>query len=512
MSAQHTIPALKLKKISKTYTQSRVAANKDISVDIFPGEIFSIIGENGAGKSTLLNILSGEILPDSGTLYVSGRECVFANPGEAQKAGIGMVHQHPRIVPELSVLENILLGGVGQSFFRFFRKKAEKAHVEHIFSVLGITINVDTPGSELTSSQEIWVCLASLLYNKCPVLLLDECTSTMTDDEIIHFFTVLRTLTQNDTTVIFISHKLKEVIANSDRIAVMKNGTVSAVYQSYETSSDRLYSDLFPAVEAGQARESADINTGVVFSISDATYRDRNTTLIKNLGFSVHRGETLAITGLRESGLEIIEDMICGLVPLSGGQIEFRGMALKKPDIHMLRSLGLAYIPTSRINRGSCLGAKLWENLLITSRSTIHHKGLVREKNVLAETERKIVSFQIKGTAESPLEHLSGGNIQKVIAARELNEESSLVVFSEPSWGLDAHSKRMMYAKLEKIKRNGGAAIILSTDMEEVLSQSDRVLVIHNRQPFGEYRTDSLDSHKLGKLMFGIRDEEKTDE
>lgn len=512
MKGQSTVPALRLKKISKTYAESNVTANKDITVDIFPGEIFSIIGENGTGKSTLLNIISGEILPDSGNFHVYGREVSFSNPGEAHAAGVGMVHQHPRIVPELTVMENILLGSAGKSIFRLINKKKEREQITGIFNRLGIEINPDLSASELTSSQEIWVSLAGVLYNKCSLILLDESTSTMTDDEIIHFFKVLKSLTKEKMTIVFISHKLKEIIKYSDRIGIMKNGSIVSVYQPFETSTADLYNTLFPNAEPQPKSEEIPAKGEVLYRLTGCSYKHKNTYLIKDLSFEVHSGETLAITGQRESGLELIEDLITGLLPMSSGIVEFSGLKLINPDIHKLRQLGMSFIPTSRINRGSCLDAELWENLLVTSRESIHSAGIIKEKEIMDLTLAKIKSYQIKGNPKSKMAHLSGGNIQKVIAARELADNCRIVVFSEPSWGLDGHSKRMLYAKIDRIKRNGGAVIILSTDIEEVLAQSEKVLVIHNRRPFGLYDTNELDSRELGKLMFGIKKEEQTDE
>ena len=504
MNARRSVPAINLKRIWKTYPGNAVAANKDISFEIYPGEIFSLVGENGTGKSTLMNILSGEINADKGSIFVGGKEVSFSCPADALNAGIGMIHQHPRIVQELSVLENIILGGLVRRGFRLINKKAEGARIKAIFNSIGLKLDLNLPASELTSSQEVWVSLAGLLYNNCSVYLLDESTSTMTDDEIGHLFAYIKTLADKGNSIVFISHKLKEVIKYSDRIAIMKNGQIPTIFQPYETSGDKLYGSMFSDMDsAPKVREPLPAGEEIL-KIVDYSYKSRKSNLIDRLTFSVKAGETLAITGQRESGLEIIEDMISGTVPVSGGELVFRGQKLKSARTYDLRALGMTFIPTARMGRGACLQAELWENLLITSRDAIHKGGLINEGAIFKETEARINSYQINGKPRTLMEHLSGGNIQKVIAARELTDDAKLVIFAEPSWGLDGHSKRLIYAKLEKIKRNGGAVIILTTDIEEALTQSDRVLVIFNRKPLGEYKTSELDSKRLGQLMFGI--------
>lgn len=502
MKNQVSVPALKIKRVNKTYAVNKVTANKDIILDIFPGEIFSIVGENGTGKSTLLNIISGEILPDSGKISIFGKEVMFNNPGDAQKAGIGMVHQHPRIIPELTVLENILLGRNGQKTFRMLNMKKEREKINSIFSDFNITIDPDLPGSELTSSQEIWVVLTSLIFHNCKIILLDESTSTMTDEEIIHFFSVIKKLTDKKITIVYISHKLKEVITYSDRIGVMKNGSIQSIYHPYETSRNQLYKTLFPNIVNIKKEE---VETGEeVFRVENLSLKQKKSFLVNELSFHVNAGETLAITGLRESGLEVIEELISGLVPSDTGSISINKIIVKPVTIKNMRNAGMTYIPTARMTRGTCLEAELWENLLITSRESIHSKGIINKSAIITETIQQIKSFQIKGKPHSKMVYLSGGNIQKVIASRELRDRCRVMIFSEPSWGLDGSSRKMIYSKLNKLKKNGAAVIILSTDMEEVLSQSDRVVIIHNRKPFAEFKTNDLDSFTLGKLMFGI--------
>ena len=502
-------PLLTMRGINKYFPENGVHANSNVDFNIYSGEIHSLIGENGTGKTTLMNILSGTIQPEKGEIILNGRIIAIKTPADALSAGIGMIHQHLQLIPDLSVWENIVLGAEPITKTGAIDKKSAIKKIQSICSLYGFKLNLFSKLSALSASERQHTALLVMLLLDIKILILDEPTSTFTDQEITLLFKIFKELSSNGKAIVFITHKLREVLHISDRITIMRNGRNIGEKLKNDTDEAAL-AGLMIGDEPVRKTYLERIKPGkVILEIRNLTCRIKEKELISEINFNVHMGETVAVTGIRENGLEILEDILSGMKKSTSGSVFFQGKNITNISPHLLRKNNIAFIPTDRMLRGASLSSTMAENLILLNYKKLHKWGLMKRDEIDHFTEKLRSHYNINGDANLPLTGLSGGNIQKVIVSRELSQQAGLVIFSEPAWGLDIRSRDFIYEKIIELKKKGTAILLISSDLDEVLNLADRVAVMYKGGLQAILKNKNLSRKDTGDYMLGIKKQKK---
>lgn len=502
---------LEMRGITRLYKESGVLANDKVDLSVEKNEIHAIVGENGAGKSTLMKILHGLEQPDQGTITFKGKEVAIANPLDADRLGIGMVHQHFRLIPEFTIYENIVLGIEPKKHLVFFDREKARDRVLRVMKEHGFKIEPGLTVSQLTVGQMQLVEILKMLYRQADLLILDEPTSVLTEQEIKKLFTTLRNLKKIGKTVIIITHKLSEVKEISDRVTVMRKGIVAAVKKTAEVDRKEL-SRLMVGKNVLYDIERAKLACGFpVLELKEVTLKQKSQdiALLDKINLTVHSSEIVGVAGVGGNGLAELEDVVTGLRRISSGDIYYNNNRITNSTIHKLREQGLCYVPADRLYRGSSLRASVKENMIITSSGNFRKAGIMNRKRVQDFADTLTAKYSIEGHTALPIGYLSGGNIQKVILARELDAKADLIVFSEPAWGLDIESSEFVYKKILKLREQGSAILLLSSDLQEILALADRVVVMYRGRIAADLANKEITKELIGEYMLGIRDDYK---
>jgi len=482
-----------------------VLANDNVSVDFDAGEIHAIVGENGAGKSTLMKILYGEYQPDSGRILMNGKELVLRSPRDAIKAGIGMVHQKFMLVPSMKVYENIILGdeiakrGV-------LNKKQSIETVRKISERYGLQVDVNKSISEISVGSQQRVEILKLLYRKANVLIFDEPTSVLTPSEVESLFKVFRNLKKDGKTVIFITHKLEEVMKTADRISVMKNGKLQGTV-SKEDASIPFLTKLMVGGEIPKTtpRKNIEDKKPIVEFESVSYISADGVRRLNNMSFQIHSGEIFGIAGVEGNGQKELIEITIGIKRKFEGTIKFNGNLLNKLDTLQRRKLGMAYISEDPFNIGTCLDANLIENLISTRyRDVRFSKGLlINWKRCEEFAESQIKTYGVKAASvKQRASTLSGGNLQKVVIARELSSDPIFVLAAHPTKGLDIKATSFVHDTLIRLRNSGKAILLISANLDELLTLSDRIGVLYRGKLTGVV-APPFDREQIGLMMLG---------
>jgi len=488
---------LRLENISKHFDS--FIANDRISFRVETGKIMAILGENGAGKTTLMNILSGLYQPDTGTIYLDDRPVKITSPHQAIQLGIGMVHQHFMLVPNLTVTENIILGTENSWRLNWSQKQQEILTLAQSY---GLEIEPNARIENLPVGQQQRVEILKVLYRQEKLLIFDEPTAVLTPKEVAGFIHILRQLAAAGKTIIFISHKLEEVIKLCDNVTVLRRGKVVATRSTQEVTSQQL-SELMVGQGVSltvnqKVNQSKSTTEKVILSVEKLQVLDDiNTPSVRNISFELRAGEILGIAGVDGNGQRELADAIAGLRSIHQGKISFPG-SLVHPKI--------GYIPEDRQKMGLILPFTIAENLILNSftKSPFCRYFLLQPKAIERNAQISIEKFKIRVSGENvKVSQLSGGNQQKVVLARELAEEPNLIIAMQPTRGLDVGATATVHEELLAQRERGAAILYISTELEEVMTMSDRIAVIYR----GEF-VDILDANtatldKIGLLMGG---------
>ena len=499
--------AIEINNVSKTYPGNNKKANDNISLVIKKSEILCISGENGAGKTTLMKILSGLIKQDSGEILKNGK--------------IGMVHQHFMLFPGYTVAENIVMGAEPRKARIFFdTKKAEYLSLK-IISENNFQLNPRVRVNELTLGEMQQVEICRLLYRSADIVVLDEPTSILTENECQSLFMTLRKLAENGKSVIHITHKLNEIKQIGDRVAVLRNGRLIWIHDVKEIDINEIAcmmtgssgSNYIKTNFSGYNRNvtlqqsgSANAEKNPVLSFDNVTVKRRGQKrpLLDNVSFSAGAGEILGFAGVGGNGLGVIEAVLGGFLHPESGRILHNGKDITKSNTGELRAQGLAYVPADRINVASAQEAAIEENMIINIRHEAFKlfSGLSENKHEEIINKYKIETPGLNEKARA----LSGGNLQKLILAREISCLKDYIVFSEPTWGLDIVSSQFIKDEIIKLKNKGAAIFLISTNLDEIISLADRIIVMYRGRIAGVYANDgdSAIREKIGKNMQGI--------
>ncbi len=497
---------LELKDITKRFPG--VLANDRITISVDRGEVLGLLGENGAGKTTLMNILSGLYRPDSGEILIDGEPRTFNDPREAIGAGIGMVHQHFQLVPVFDVVESVALGAesVTGPLATFDRATARKRVVE-LSTQYGLNVDPDATIEDLPVGVRQRVEILKALYRKSDILVLDEPSAVLTPAETRELFGIIRGLAEGGTTIIFITHKLSEVLEVADRITVLRRGTVAGTVNPSETTRQELANlmvgrDVELTVDKGPATPGE-----VVLSLKDVFIMDdRFQMTVKGVSLEVRAGEIVAVAGVQGNGQTELVEAIAGLRTIDSGQMTISGESIIHASPRHVADLGVAHIPEDRMRDGLIGGMTVAENYILNSyhRQPYSSNGMLHAKAVDEAAEQGVKDFDIRTPSIDTLaSSLSGGNQQKVVVAREFSRPLKLVIAAQPTRGLDVGSIEYIHSRIVEQRDAGVAILILSTELDEVLAVGDRVAVMFGGRIAGILEGGEATRESVGMLMGG---------
>ncbi len=493
---------LEMQNITKIFRENSVKAVDSADLTVFLSEIHSIVGENGAGKSTLMRILSGELIPDYGDILFDNQNIDFQTVHDALKKGIGMLHQNLQLIPELTVLENIILGTEPSLLTGTLNIKEANNKIENLCSEFDLFVNTNEIVKNLTADEKQKTALLSILYHDIKLLILDEPTTFFSEIKTDTVHKLIRKLKRLGKSIIIITHKLKEAIELSDTITVMKAGKIITSVTGSKTDIKQL-SSLMLGKEPLPGAKYESIEPGsILLEAKNLTFTKDNSEYL-NINFKVRKNEILVVTGIKENGLETLEQILSGSVNRTKGEILYKNRVLES-NKYNLRSIGAGYIPSNRIKKGTSIRSSISDNIILLKYKYLSKWGILKSKKIKALSDKLIDEYSIKGSANHLMETLSGGNIQRVMIARELEAEPELFIIAEPSRGLDIESKRFIYKRINNLKKNGSGILVISSDIEEAIQIADRLLILHNGKEAATLKNQNIDKTYLGKLMLGL--------
>ncbi len=495
--------ALSVKSITKTFPN--VVANDNVSLFVKKGTIRAIVGENGAGKTTLMNILYGLYQPDSGQIFIKGEEVKLSNPRDAIARGVGMVHQHFKLVPSYTLAQNIALG-VEPKKGIFVNQDRLNQSVQAIAQKYGFEINEKEVTLDVSVGEQQRAEILKALYRGVDILILDEPTAVLTDMETKELFVMLRNLVEQGITILFISHKLREVLEISDDISVMRNGKLIGTVNRDETDECQL-AEMMVGRETlgGRMRKGAEIGDCILHVEGLSVLDNRDLSAVKDVDLELFAGEILGGAGVDGNGQEEFVEAILGLRPIVSGKIRIDGQEIQDLTTREIREAGVAYIPSDRYRSGVAVDAVVWENMISGEYySPPLSKGMSLVLPEIQDLSKKLIdSFQVMTPGpNAKTGTLSGGNIQRVIAGRELGlEKAKVVIASQPTRGIDIAGAEAIRKMLINYANRGAAVFLISADLDEVLALSDRIVVFYEGKVFDAGYYDEGIRQRVGKLM-----------
>lgn len=499
--------AVELSRITKRFPG--VVANYDVDLRVRPGTIHAIVGENGAGKSTLMKTLYGMQQPDEGTIHVNGVEMQIKSPTDAIMAGIGMVHQHFKLADNLTILENIILGDEPVGRMGRLRLSDARRRISELASSLGTTFDLDRPVSSLGVGQRQRVEILKVLYRGARILILDEPTSVLVPQEVEELFAILKRLVAEGSTIIFISHKLDEVLAYSDEITVIRQGTTVAHTTPRESSRKKLAESMVGSdLPDPSGRESA-IGNETKLALFDLTVADpagSGKPAVSGVTLSVHSGEIIGIAGVEGNGQFELCEAVLGLLPIVEGRVEISGRNVSETSTRERIEGGLSYIPFDRHREALLLDAPLWENTYLGREFTeVLDRGPFIARRRIEQDSRAIIErFNVRTPNEQvPAFALSGGNQQKLVVGREMSSNPDVLIAAHPTRGVDVGAQAAIWDELRSARDAGLAVLLISADLEELIGLSDSILVMFEGRITAELDPATATPEMLGTYMTG---------
>jgi ABC-type uncharacterized transport system ATPase subunit len=505
MSATTSTPktgtAVRLRGIGKRFPG--VVANDDVNIDVHRGTIHAIVGENGAGKSTLMKILYGVQRADSGTIEVNGETVDLHSPADAIKAGVGMVFQHFMLADNLTVLENVVLGSEGM---HGIGAKA-RAEVERLSAAYGLGVEPDRLVEELGVGARQRIEILKVLYRGANIVILDEPTAVLVPQEVDELFDNLRELKAEGLTVIFISHKLDEVLSVADEVTVMRRGSTVDTVDPASVTARQLAELMVGSELPSPSTESSTVGDEVLIAVESLTLPSpAGRPLVDDVSFTIHRGEILGIAGVEGNGQAELVEAIMGVRHGVTGTVTVAGQDISRLSTRRRRESGIGYIPEDRQRHGMLLDAPLWENRVLghQTRPPSARGFLIDRRAARKDTERIIEEYDVRTPGPDVLGGaLSGGNQQKLIVGREMSGDPILLIAAHPTRGVDVGAQAAIWDQIKTARREGLAVLLISADLDELIGLSDRIEVILRGALVGEFDPSTVTPEQLGSAMTG---------
>ncbi|MCA9991902.1 MAG: ABC transporter ATP-binding protein [Anaerolineales bacterium] len=500
------IESLEMRGIVKRFPG--VLASDHVNFDVKAGEIHALLGENGAGKSTLMKILYGLYHPDEGEIYLNGKPIAIHSPNDSIQAGIGMIHQHFMLVDNLTVAENVALG-LKSSRAPRLDLDVVSARIQELADKYGLHISPNTIISKMAVGERQRVEIIKALYRGAALLVLDEPTAVLTPQEVDDIFVIFRQMAADGHALIFISHKLNEILALTDRVTVLRDGRVVGTAKTADVTKSDL-ANMMVGREVLLTRTRPEAHLGDVrlkMEGVNASNEDGQ-TILRNVNLEVRSGEIVGVAGVSGNGQRPLARAIAGLQPVSSGQIYLEGRDVTDLTPAQMFEIGLSYIPEERMHDGVVKDFSVSENLILQdhSRSPFSRGIFLAFKYIADHAQKLIKAFRVKTPSrDTPAKNLSGGNIQKLILARELSRQPRFLIAAQPTRGVDIGATEYIHNQLLLQRAEGLATLLISEDLDEVKALSDRIIVLFGGEIMGELAHDEATAEKLGLLMAGER-------
>ena len=502
-------PILELRNINKSF--GHVQANKNINLKINQGTIHGIIGENGAGKSTLMSIVYGLYQADSGSISVSGKEIKLKSPRDSIESGIGMVHQHFMLVENFTVLENIVLGFEGEFVFGQKLKKA-KEDLKNLCETYKLNIDLDSVISDLSVGFRQRVEILKSLYRGAEVFILDEPTGVLTPQEVHELFKILRSLKEVGKTIVLITHKLNEIMDLTSEVSVMRQGEVVGHTKTTETDKEKL-AEMMVGRSVLLRLNKAEAKLGdIVFKVENLTVKDDlDVTRVKNVSLEIRSGEILGLAGVTGNGQTELLEALSGIRKVESGNIYLNDEKISDKenllDPRELKEKGLAHVPEDRQRMGLVTDFKAYENLIFGyhDQEPYSKSSILRDADILSYSKKVMEEYDVRPRSPQLItSNFSGGNQQKIILSRELNENPKILLVGQPTRGVDIGAIEFIHQRLIDMRDKGAAILLVSVELDEVLSLSDRIVVMFDGNIVGERINKDVTDRELGLLMAGV--------
>lgn len=494
-----------LRDITKVF--GTVVATDEMNLDVQKGEIHALLGENGAGKSTLMNMLSGIYIPDSGHIIIDQQEKNFASPRDAINAGVGMIHQHFKLVEVLSALENVLLG---QKKGFLLRKKEQEKEIHKIMEQYHLEIDLKKNVFEMAVGEKQALEILKTLYRGAKILILDEPTAVLTPQETKVLFRMMRRMKHQGCSVIFISHKMNEVMEIADRITVLRKGKTIDTLNKEDTNPEELTEKMVGRpIDLSIKRVDRVSNKKVLTVKNLRAVNEEGVEVLKGLDFDLCAGEILGVAGIAGSGQKELCEALAGLYPIKEGEIFFKdeNLAGKNPKEFIDRGVSMSFIPEDRLGMGLVASMDMVDNILL--KQYHHTKGIFfQRKPAVAKAKEIIKKLDVQTPGiDHPIKNLSGGNIQKILLGRELDSQPELLITAYPVRGLDINTCHKIYDILNEEKQKGVAILYIAEDLDSLLGLCDRIMVLSNGEVTGIVDARQAAKEQLGAMMLGKKED-----
>lgn len=497
-----------------------IVANKDVTIQIKKGEIYAILGENGAGKSTLMSMLFGMYEPDEGEIYIRGKKEIISSPKYATQLNIGMVHQHFKLVSNYTIAENIIMGiepvKKALGIFPYVDIKGANEKIARLSRQYGLEVDPKKVISDINVSVQQRVEILKMLYREAEILIFDEPTALLTPQEIEFLLKIIKGLRDGGKTIILITHKLEEIKKVADRCAILRRGELIDVLDVQSTSTKEMASKMVGREVSFTLDKTPAKFRDVVLDVKNLTVTNEDKfQVVKNVSFSVHGGEIFAIAGVSGNGQVEIADAIAGLMKAHSGQILLNGKDITEYSIRKRTLKGIAYIPEDRQTYGLILDFTLEDNLALKNyfEEPFSRKGILNKKEFETYGEKLIQEYDVRSGQgnRTQVRSMSGGNQQKAIIAREIQQDTPLLIFVQPTRGLDIGAIENIHKQILAERDKGKAILLISLELDEIMNLADTIGVIYNGQIQKIADASTLTTKEVGQFMMGVKNENDKD-
>ncbi len=488
-----------------------IIANDNITLRLKKGEIHALLGENGAGKSTLMSVLFGMYEPEKGEIRKNGKVVKIKNPKDATKLNIGMVHQHFKLVDVFSVLDNIILGSETVKL-GFLQKRKARKKVQELSDKYGLAVDLDSKVESITVGMQQRVEILKMLYRENEILIFDEPTAVLTPQETGELLKIMRSFRDEGKSILFITHKLDEIMSVCDRVTVLRKGRFIGTVDTKDTTKQQLSEMMVGrpvelTVKKDKAVPDRDVLT--VENLTVASKNNKNKPVVNNVSFTAKSGEILCIAGIDGNGQTQLIEAVTGLTKVHSGRIFLEGKDITELSVKNRNDIGISHIPEDRHKHGLILDFTLKDNFVLHSykQESFQNYGFIKKDAVKSYAEKLIADYDVRSGegADTTVRAMSGGNQQKAVIGRELDRNKPLIIAVQPTRGLDVGAIEYIHAQIVKKRDEGKAVLLVSLELDEVMSLSDRILVMYEGEIVGEFSPEKVTVSELGLYMAGTK-------